>query len=150
MSESCDDTFQSCTCDSAEKLIDSGRIDCKNDMCPPSCVMCNYCLEDVLPCMSSEASVPAQIQKSTVVESIVPMLANSPFDLLKCESYEHQWLRDLDNTCTVDQSGKAKNCDCEDAKRRISHGEITCGESKCPDDCEVCKFCLDEIKGCLA
>jgi DNA invertase Pin-like site-specific DNA recombinase len=32
--------------------------------------------------------------------------------------------------------------------RRIDKGEIKCGKAKCPDDCEVCKFCLHGVLGC--
>ena len=72
------------------------------------------------------------------------------FDLGRCETYQNWWfLLDLDNSC-VPKDGSAIDCRCDDAQRRIGNGEIQCGESAslCPDDCEVCKYCLESVLGC--
>ena len=71
---------------------------------------------------------------------------SSLFDLQDCNTYAEQWLEDLDATCEA--SALTDTCQCTDARARIDSGQIPCGVAQCPDDCEVCKYCLYEIEGC--
>lgn len=92
---------------------------------------------------------PSQLPTANPSER--PTTSQSPssdFDLAICSTYALQWLRDLDNTCSGDPVLNAESCQCLDARERIESGEIRCGSAQCPDDCEVCKFCLYEVEGC--
>jgi len=72
--------------------------------------------------------------------------SSSFFDLQDCNTYAEQWLEDLDATCEA--SALTDTCQCTDARARIDSGQISCGVAQCPDDCEVCKYCLYEIEEC--
>ena len=137
-------------------LINKGKIDCENDKCPPNCTMCEFCLESVLSCLNQGTDEPVIGTDDPVITPSQspegfdsfprkPTSLGVTFDLQKCETYEIQWLLDLDKSCT---GGDTDSCGCEDARRRISNGEIECGNVRCPDSCEVCKFCIDEVLGC--
>jgi len=92
---------------------------------------------------------PSQVPSSNPSET--PTTSQSPtsaFDLATCNTYAPQWLKDLDDTCAGDPALNAESCQCLDARARIESGEIRCGSAQCPDDCEVCKFCLYEVEGC--
>ena len=57
--------------------------------------------------------------------------------------------RDLEQSCVRDDNNELRNCQCNDAQRRIDLGQIDCSvENQCPDDCEVCKFCLYYVVEC--
>ena len=89
---------------------------------------------------------PTSLASGAPTESASP---TPTFDLQKCASYSNQWLHDLDNTCSQDASQEnVGTCDCTDAQRRIESGQIECGVARCPDDCEVCKFCLYYVEDC--
>ena len=58
-------------------------------------------------------------------------------------------VNDLEQSCVRDENNELKNCQCNDAQRRVDLGQISCDySSKCPDDCEVCKFCLYYVVDC--
>ena len=57
-------------------------------------------------------------------------------------------LRDLDQSCERASDGELINCQCNDAQRRVYNRQIDCGVEVCPDDCEVCKFCLYYVVDC--
>ncbi len=54
----------------------------------------------------------------------------------------------MKNSCEQTDSGEDINCKCYDAQRRIDNGQIDCRSDLCPDDCEVCKFCLYYVVDC--
>ncbi len=59
--------------------------------------------------------------------------------------------RDLAQSCERDDNNELRNCQCNDAQRRVDLGQLDCGYSeKCPDDCEVCKFCLYYVVDCYS
>lgn len=151
LSLSCDSTLSTCQCFSADKLIENGKIDCTRDICPEHCTICEYCLTDVISCLVGNAGALAE-ELQTLPVAASSVLSNDSFDLQDCENYENRWLHDLDSTCDiilpVENGSETRNCDCADAQRRIDKGEIKCGQAKCPDDCEVCKFCLHGVLGC--
>ena len=60
----------------------------------------------------------------------------------------HLRLIDLENSCQRTDDGELFNCQCFDAQRRVDNGQIDCGIDLCPDDCEVCKFCLYYVLEC--
>jgi hypothetical protein len=165
ISESCYDTPGGCKCPTAKKLIDNGKIDCQVDRCPHDCVVCSFCLEDVLGCYDNQEtskpfSTPTTPTKTPVMSPIATPTATRtsapsglpsvPFDLSNCSTYSQRWLEDLGTTCFGDPELNAESCQCIDARSRIESGEILCDTAKCPDDCEVCKFCLDEVEGCTS
>jgi hypothetical protein len=51
-------------------------------------------------------------------------------------------------SCEENDEGERINCQCNDAQRRIDNGQIDCSVDMCPDDCEVCKFCLYNVLDC--
>ena len=51
-------------------------------------------------------------------------------------------------SCERAADGELFNCQCNDAQRRVDSGQIECGADLCPDDCEVCKFCLYYVVDC--
>jgi hypothetical protein len=168
ISESCYDTpGGGCQCPSAKELIESGTINCQVDRCPHDCAVCSFCLEEVLGCYdihetSKPISTPSQNvhNRPSHVPSKTPTVPTAPlpdvptkipsvsFDLSICSTYAQRWLEDLGTTCLGDPQVNAGSCQCIDARSRIESGEILCGTSKCPDDCEVCKFCLNEVEDC--
>ena len=81
MSETCipDTNYQGCECRHAEKKIESGDINCETDVCPPDCVVCNFCLETVLDCLEPG---------SATAPTTAP---NTAFNLQQCESYSDTW-----------------------------------------------------------
>jgi len=81
----------------------------------------------------------------TEIEAKTKTGERDSFNIDHCESYQNQWLKDLDNSCVAEEDG-AQDCRCDDAQRRIESGQIETS-SLCPDDCEVCKFCLDSVLG---
>lgn len=165
LSRSCDQFFNGCQCPDAERLVDAGIIICGQDICPEGCSVCNFCLEDVLDDCNPKGT-PAPTSKPswsptktpTKTPSVSPTVSSSSrpslspssrptplFDLQVCDTYDLQWLRDLDTTCDPEVEG---SCQCTNARARIDSGQIPCGVAQCPDDCEVCKFCLYEIEKC--
>ncbi len=52
--------------------------------------------------------------------------------------------QDLRGTCLLDT-----RCVCSDAEKQLKIGEISCQGgplvNRCPEDCEVCKFCLGVV-----
>lgn len=148
LSRTCDSLFRNCECYDAQRLIDNGQIDCSIDVCPDDCTICNFCLEDVISCIPRERSVSPPLPSTTkIISQQQTTSMEDTFSLDTCSSYEDQWLRDLDSTCSSGNGG-IKNCRCDDAQRRIEEGQISCDDFTCPDDCEVCKFCLVSILGC--
>jgi hypothetical protein len=89
---------------------------------------------------------PSVSQSSKPSRSPTLEPSSSLFDLQDCNTYAEQWLEDLDATCEA--SALTDTCQCTDARARIDSGQISCGVAQCPDDCEVCKYCLYEIEGC--
>jgi hypothetical protein len=159
LSKTCDQYFENCECPDAQRLVDEGRINCSQAKCPADCAVCNFCLKDVVSCFDTDDMVqttrlggdtlpPSELidQLSNVAEEEEAQVS---FDLGRCETYQHSWLLDLENSC-VSKKGSAIDCRCDDAQHRIDKGEIHCGESTslCPDDCEVCKYCLESVLGC--
>ncbi len=57
-------------------------------------------------------------------------------------------LIDLNESCVETDDGDLINCQCNDAQRRIDNGQIQCGNELCPDDCDVCKYCLYYVVDC--
>ena len=41
------------------------------------------------------------------------------------------------------------NCQCPDAAQKISDGLINCEIERCPEECTVCSFCLEDILDCV-
>lgn len=154
LSRTCDSLFRNCECIDAQRLIDNGQIDCSVDVCPSGCTICNFCLEDVISCIPPGATVRSAVSPisqtktlPTPGEEVVVLNMEKSFDLGNCVSYEEQWLNDLNSSCHT-QGGKRRDCTCDDAQRRMEKGQIDCDNFSCPDDCEVCKFCLVNILGC--
>ena len=54
---------------------------------------------------------------------------------------------DLKETCSSDDDDLS-SCECLDAQERIDRGEIDCFQSRCPDDCPVCKHCFSHFTTC--
>ena len=65
------------------------------------------------------------------------------FFLVECRLF------DLYISCETNESGDLINCQCNDAQRRIDSGQIQCGGNElCPDNCEMCKYCLYYVVEC--
>ena len=55
----------------------------------------------------------------------------------------------MKDSCERDDNNDLINCQCQDAQRRIDNGQIDCDlDNRCPDDCDVCKFCLYYVVEC--
>jgi hypothetical protein len=147
--ETCDSTFEVCECRDAQTKIDSGQIDCSQDICPDNCSTCTVCLESVISCIpSTRIQLGYELPPFDLIQelaSIEETVETDFFNLDHCDTYQNQWLKDLGNSC-VEEDSSARNCECYDAHRRIESGQIETS-SFCPDDCEVCKFCLDIVLG---
>lgn len=160
ISESCNELLGGCKCPSAKMLIDSGIIDCEVDRCPDDCIVCSFCLEDVLGCFSA-VDVPNSSPNLTDVPSPTPsfspsvvgsdsptaspssQITSSPsrqplnlYDLSNCDEYSPIWRFEL----IVSQQ-------CESAQELVDQGLLTC-DSSCPDNCPVCDVCLSRVIDC--
>ncbi len=74
-------------------------------------------------------------------------MPSEEFDIMNCKSYSFKWIIDLSETCEDNGSGDLINCQCNDAEDRIDRGQIQCGDV-CPEDCDVCEYCLYVVLGC--
>jgi hypothetical protein len=135
--QTCEDSgggeFINCQCNHAQRLLDNGQIDCSIHQCPSECDVCTFCLDDVLEtaCHSAQSSTPP---------TFAPTI--SPFDMADCASFSNDWFLDLASTCVGDDLDA---CQCIDAERRLSHGQIQCGVDMCPTNCPICEFCMDTL-----
>lgn len=158
LESTCDPYYRTCQCTDAQRLINEGKIDCETASCPEDCALCDFCLEDLIPnCISksergifSDPSLPVEQELDTFsLNASQEAVAYDNFNIEECETYELAWLEDLENSCEQGSYGETKNCSCDRAQSLINDGKIECGNFKCPDDCEVCKYCLNEVIHCL-
>jgi len=99
-------------------LVEEGKITC-DSVCPTDCVMCNFCLPNILDCSDQPSPSPS------------PTMA---FDLSNCDSYADRWLQEVVGTGT-----------CDEAITRAAAGEIGCREEECPVGCDICEVCLSMV-----
>ncbi|GFH49141.1 predicted protein [Chaetoceros tenuissimus] len=128
-------------CESAELLANENQITC-DSVCPEGCAMCHFCLRSVLTCPNPSP---------TVTPSASPSIVTNPpsdplFDLQKCDTYRIEWTQNINDSCLDIPGPNDKTCQCPDARHRIDSGEISCGSDVCPEDCEICKVCLDLVE----
>jgi hypothetical protein len=83
----------------------------------------------------------------TALSSTVPSsFPTMNFDLQNCATYSRRWILDISESCDE----LLQDCKCPSAKRLIEDGKINCQVDRCPDDCEVCSFCLDDVLSCYS
>lgn len=128
-------------CESAELLADEKQITC-DSVCPEGCAMCNFCLRSVLTCPNPSPTVTPSASPSRMTNPPSDPL----FDLQKCDTYRIEWTQDINDSCRDIPGPNDKTCQCPDARHRIDSGEISCGTDVCPEDCEICKVCLDLVE----
>jgi hypothetical protein len=68
------------------------------------------------------------------------------FEIGQCDTYERLWIWDLALSCKNDQL--LDSCQCTFASQLMSQEMLSCDDiSRCPQDCQVCRTCL-QLLGC--
>jgi hypothetical protein len=89
--ETCDSTFEVCECRDAQTKIDSGQIDCSQDICPDNCSTCTVCLESVISCIpSTRIQLGYELPPFDLIQelaSIEETVETDFFNLDHCDTY---------------------------------------------------------------